>query len=139
MTTMEQILFLYFIRVITTILGGYYLSSVYVSTKIPQMAGFSTLLHASRSFKGILGLISLLVGIVSLFTGYFIGDLFPSILNIGVGLILLYEYQDIAVNENEHKIMAFFKTWIVEKQLYWGFASLFFGFLHLFFAKVPLI
>ncbi len=133
---MEQILFLYFIRVVVTLTGGYYLSSSLISSKVSKLEGLGNLLHESRVFKGGLGILSLLVGIVSLFTGYFIGDFFPSMLNIVVALIVLYEYQGMSALETENKVISVFRTWMVEKQLYWGLASLFFGFIHLFFAQL---
>ena len=84
----------YFLSIVSNMLAGMSLASDWISQKIPGMAGFATSL-TSRRAKLICGLAALLVGIGTLFVPVegpiIIGDLFPSVMGMAMGIALLFE------------------------------------------------
>ncbi|HVO39421.1 MAG TPA: hypothetical protein VMV03_10390 [Spirochaetia bacterium] len=85
----------YFLSIVANFLAGVTLSSDWISRRIPSLASIVAALSARRA-KLILGLASLLVGVGTLLVpvegAIIIGDLFPSVIGMAMGVALLFEF-----------------------------------------------
>ena len=84
----------YFLSIVSNLLAGLSLASDWIAQKIPSVISFTTALSGRRA-KLFSGLSSLLVGFGTLFVpvegALFIGDLFPSVVGMVMGIALLFE------------------------------------------------
>ena len=84
----------YFLSVAANFLAGATLSADWMSDRFPSLAGILGALSARRA-RMITGLAALLVGLGTLFVPaappLILGDLFPSVVGIAVGIALLFE------------------------------------------------
>jgi hypothetical protein len=84
----------YFLSVIANFLAGAALSSDWFSRKIPGLAGLGNAFSGRRGRMAI-GLSSIFVGVATLFvpvnTPIILGDLFPSLAGMIMGVALLFE------------------------------------------------
>ncbi|HTP57800.1 MAG TPA: hypothetical protein VMM82_02715, partial [Spirochaetia bacterium] len=84
----------YFLSIICNLLAGVSLSSDWIAQKIKGFLPIAAALSA-RTAKLIAGLASLLVGFGTLFVPVegplIIGDLFPSVVGMAMGIALLFE------------------------------------------------
>ena len=84
----------YFLSIVSNLLAGVSLSSDWFAQKIPGLVSFMSALSGRRA-KLVSGLLSLLVGFGTLFVPVegplIIGDLFPSVVGMAMGIALLFE------------------------------------------------
>ncbi len=84
----------YFLSIISNFFGGLCLASDWIAQKIPGLSSLPAAL-SGRTAKLIGGLSSLLVGFATLFVPVegplIIGDLFPSVMGMAMGIALLFE------------------------------------------------
>jgi hypothetical protein len=84
----------YFLSIVANFLAGLTLSSDWFSRKFPGLTTFTSAITHGRG-KMIIGLAALLVGFGTLFvpaeTPLVLGDLFPSIMGMAMGIALLFE------------------------------------------------
>ena len=84
----------YFLSVAANFLAGTALSADWMSEKFPSLAALLGALSARRA-RLIIGLAALLVGVGTLFVPaagpLILGDLFPSIVGVAAGVVLLFE------------------------------------------------
>lgn len=83
----------YFLSIVSNLLAGLSLCSDWIAQRIPSMVSFAAALSARRA-KLVNGLSSLLVGFGTLFVPVegplIIGDLFPSVVGMAMGIALLF-------------------------------------------------
>ncbi len=84
----------YFLSIISNFISGVTLSSDWIARRIPSLVSITTALSERRA-KLACGLASLLVGVGTLFVPVegplIIGDLFPSVVGMAMGIALLFE------------------------------------------------
>ncbi len=84
----------YFLSIVTNFLAGLSLASDWIAQRIPGLSSLPKAL-SGRTVKLISGLSSLLVGFATLFVPVegplIIGDLFPSVMGMAMGIALLFE------------------------------------------------
>jgi hypothetical protein len=84
----------YFLSIVSNFVAGLILSSDWFTGKVPVFASFASGL-AGRRAKLVFGLAALLVGFGTLFVPaegpLVIGDLFPSVMGMVMGIALLFE------------------------------------------------
>jgi hypothetical protein len=84
----------YFLSIVTNLLSGLSLAGDWIAQKIPRFLPISNAL-AGRTAKLISGISSLLVGFGTLFVPVegpiIVGDLFPSVMGMAMGIALLFE------------------------------------------------
>jgi hypothetical protein len=87
---------LYLLTVLANILAGLTLSSTYFSEKFPQFSDFSGFM-SNQTYRLILAIISIIVGIANIFPTYegdivFFGELLPFIAGVTAGILLLVDF-----------------------------------------------
>jgi fermentation-respiration switch protein FrsA (DUF1100 family) len=84
----------YFLSVVANFIAGLTLSSEWFSKKFPGLTSFTSAITRGRG-KMIIGLAALLVGFGTLFVPaeppLVLGDLFPSVMGLAMGVALLFE------------------------------------------------
>jgi hypothetical protein len=84
----------YFLSIVANFIAGLTLSSDWFSKKFQGLASFTGAITRGRG-KMIVGLVALLVGFGTLFvpaeTPLILGDLFPSVMGMAMGVALLFE------------------------------------------------
>ena len=84
----------YFLSIVANFLGGLTLAGDSLARRIPGLSTFTNAL-SGRNGKLIFGLASLLVGFCTLFVPaeppLVLGDLFPSVVGMAMGIALLFE------------------------------------------------
>jgi hypothetical protein len=96
----------YFLSIVSNLVAGVSLGGEWFAKKVPKFLPIATAL-SGRSAKLIAGISSLLVGFGTLFVPVegpiIIGDLFPSVMGMAMGIALLFEvFRQDAVLPVEH-------------------------------------
>ena len=139
---------LYLLTVLTTILLGHALARGFLNRRFEQFSERTGFVNKGL-YRIILGLVSILIGLINLFSPYTGGipvleDLLPSLAGIGGGVLLLLEYsrnrKSIAKAEatkpaEELSSKSHLKAYLNIV----GLASIIIGILHAVFPKVPLL
>ncbi|NIZ47413.1 hypothetical protein PVA44_00855 [Entomospira nematocerorum] len=139
---MEQIPFLYFMRVILTVFGGFFLAHQVIIEKFPKLQGLYDFLNTSATSRLALAFSNLLIGIVSLILGRVYFDFFPSLFAVIIAIIMFFEEHELTTTstpEKPNSIMQFILNYGVHYKVYWGLAALFFGLLHIFTVRLAFI
>ncbi|NIZ40073.1 hypothetical protein PVA45_00875 [Entomospira entomophila] len=140
---MEQIPFLYFMRVILTVFGGFFLAHQVIIEKFPKLQGLYDFLNTSATSRLALAFSNMLIGIVSLILGRVYLDFFPSVLAIMIAIIMFYEEHTANTNSesvnSNNTVTRIFVQYGIQYKMYWGLAALFFGLLHIFSVRLAFI
>ena len=87
---------IYLLTVITTLLAGLALASGFLSERFPRFSDL-TEFTANTTYRLILGILSLLIGIINAFSTYpgdipVLGELFPSLAGLAAGILLIVQF-----------------------------------------------
>ncbi len=98
---------LYLLTVLTNVLAGLTLASGFLSRKIARFSDYSDFMM-NPIYRVILGGLSLFIAIFNLINTHpgdtaFIGDLFPSLTGIAVGVILIAEFWNVHSGKSSGK------------------------------------
>ena len=137
---------LYLLTVLTNVLAGLALATGFLTERFERFSEYTDFM-ANSIYRIILGIVSLLIGIINLFPSYdgdivILGDLFPSIAGIATGVLLLAEFFGSRKSEAENKTAELAEK--VEKfsgpyLTIVGIASVIVGILHAILPKLPLL
>jgi uncharacterized membrane protein HdeD (DUF308 family) len=87
----------YFLSVIINFIGGALLASAYLEPKFPAFARLEDFFNDKPSYRLVLGIAALLVGLMKLLSVVpgdviIVGDLLPGLAGLLVGLCLVFDY-----------------------------------------------
>ncbi|NIZ19346.1 hypothetical protein [Entomospira culicis] len=133
---MEQIPFLFFTRVVVTILGGFFLAHSTVIAKVPSFEGLYRFLNTSSTSRLTLAFSAMLIGVISLLMGKFYLDFFPAFASITVATVIFLE-EYLANNGAQNQATSFLSKYALEYKKHWGLFAMFVGLLHLFAVNLP--
>jgi hypothetical protein len=137
---------LYLLTVLTNVLAGLALASGFLSDRFERFGEYTDFMSNSV-YRLVLASISVLIGIINLFPTYqgdiaVLGELFPSLVGIATGILLIAEFLNQRKGEEENKASDIAEK--VEKisgpyLTAVGIASIIIGVLHAILPKLPLL